>query len=342
MRRCLGGRDGGDTCCIWQCRRSRKPAHRSRSTRTSAGSGRTTRSGVDRYDDPRIANVSCYLSRAQTGGASGGNWACRGPEPVLLACRVAGPGSRCRPSSPDRNRRLRRSASLFVQIVPDPPHAGDPEKNVLGLHGRQHAADQTARHTTASAWSPGRRALTRRTIAASARPAAARRCSLRDSAVNRCKTDGAGRQTRPDRCQDAIAAGGNYQTNAGRQATGESGGASGSLGCGWIVAQCAMNRRPRSSRRRYRPRRRQRYRCAAHRRPPAPWGAADRPSSTPGRRRPSLACRSSERRRRSPRSVAPEAAGSPARRHGSLRDRIGADHGQARVHAVPQRVFVGA
>ena len=27
---------------------------------------------VDRYDDPKVANVSCYLSRAETGGVKGG------------------------------------------------------------------------------------------------------------------------------------------------------------------------------------------------------------------------------------------------------------------------------
>ena len=27
---------------------------------------------VERYDDPKIANVSCYMSRADTGGIKGG------------------------------------------------------------------------------------------------------------------------------------------------------------------------------------------------------------------------------------------------------------------------------
>ena len=27
---------------------------------------------VERYDDPKVANVSCYLSRAETGGVKGG------------------------------------------------------------------------------------------------------------------------------------------------------------------------------------------------------------------------------------------------------------------------------
>src|SRR5882724_3320309 len=27
---------------------------------------------VERYDDPKIANVSCYMSRAETGGVKGG------------------------------------------------------------------------------------------------------------------------------------------------------------------------------------------------------------------------------------------------------------------------------
>jgi CreA protein len=33
--------------------------------------GRNDRIVVDRYDDPRVQGVSCYLSRAETGGLKG-------------------------------------------------------------------------------------------------------------------------------------------------------------------------------------------------------------------------------------------------------------------------------
>src|SRR5205085_1156748 len=46
---------------------------------------------IERYDDPRIAGVSCYLSRAQTGGVSGGIGLAEDPSRFSLACRAVGP-----------------------------------------------------------------------------------------------------------------------------------------------------------------------------------------------------------------------------------------------------------
>jgi len=46
---------------------------------------------IERYDDPRIANVSCYLSRAQTGGVAGGIGLAEDPSRFSLACRAVGP-----------------------------------------------------------------------------------------------------------------------------------------------------------------------------------------------------------------------------------------------------------
>lgn len=45
---------------------------------------------IERYDDPRIASVSCYLSRAQTGGVSGGIGLAEDPSRFSLACRAVG------------------------------------------------------------------------------------------------------------------------------------------------------------------------------------------------------------------------------------------------------------
>ena len=46
---------------------------------------------VERYDDPRVDNVSCYLSRAETGGIKGGLGFAEDPSRFSVACRAVGP-----------------------------------------------------------------------------------------------------------------------------------------------------------------------------------------------------------------------------------------------------------
>ena len=46
---------------------------------------------VERYDDPKVANVSCYLSRADTGGIKGGLGLAEDPSRFSIACRAVGP-----------------------------------------------------------------------------------------------------------------------------------------------------------------------------------------------------------------------------------------------------------
>jgi len=46
---------------------------------------------VERYDDPRVQNVSCYLSRAETGGGKGGLGLAEDPSRFSVACRAVGP-----------------------------------------------------------------------------------------------------------------------------------------------------------------------------------------------------------------------------------------------------------
>ena len=43
---------------------------------------------VERYDDPKIANVSCYMSRADTGGIKGGLGLAEDPSRFSIACRA--------------------------------------------------------------------------------------------------------------------------------------------------------------------------------------------------------------------------------------------------------------
>jgi CreA protein len=46
---------------------------------------------VERYDDPKIKNVSCYMSRAETGGVKGGLGFAEDPSRFSVACRAVGP-----------------------------------------------------------------------------------------------------------------------------------------------------------------------------------------------------------------------------------------------------------
>lgn len=53
--------------------------------------GRNDRIVVDRYDDPKVGNVSCYLSRAETGGIKGSLGLATDPSRFSIACRATGP-----------------------------------------------------------------------------------------------------------------------------------------------------------------------------------------------------------------------------------------------------------
>jgi CreA protein len=46
---------------------------------------------IERYDDPKVENVSCYLSRAETGGWSGAMGLAEDPSRFSIACRAVGP-----------------------------------------------------------------------------------------------------------------------------------------------------------------------------------------------------------------------------------------------------------
>lgn len=48
---------------------------------------------VERFDDPKVANVSCYASFAQTGGVSGGIGVATDPSEFALNCVAHGPVS---------------------------------------------------------------------------------------------------------------------------------------------------------------------------------------------------------------------------------------------------------
>jgi CreA protein len=48
---------------------------------------------VQRFDDPKVANVSCFASFAQTGGVSGGLGLATDPSEFALSCVAHGPVS---------------------------------------------------------------------------------------------------------------------------------------------------------------------------------------------------------------------------------------------------------
>ncbi len=84
---------------------------------------------VERYDDPKVANVSCYMSRAQAGGIKGGLGFAEDPSRFSIACRAVGPVT-----IPERLAKSEvigfASASLFFKTF-QIHRAIDPEKNVL-------------------------------------------------------------------------------------------------------------------------------------------------------------------------------------------------------------------
>ena len=84
---------------------------------------------VERYDDPKVANVSCYMSRASTGGIKGGLGFAEDPSRFSIACRAVGPVS-----MPERLAKSEvigfASASLFFKSF-QIHRAVDAEKNVL-------------------------------------------------------------------------------------------------------------------------------------------------------------------------------------------------------------------
>lgn len=52
--------------------------------------GRNDRIVVDRYDDPLVDGVSCYVSRAETGGVKGSIGLATDPNRFSIACRATG------------------------------------------------------------------------------------------------------------------------------------------------------------------------------------------------------------------------------------------------------------
>ena len=78
--------------------------------------GRNDRIAVDRYDDPRVDGVSCYLSRAETGGVKGSLGLATDPNRFSIACRATGPVT-LRDDVPDSEVVFDERASFFFKEV---------------------------------------------------------------------------------------------------------------------------------------------------------------------------------------------------------------------------------
>ena len=58
---------------------------------TNLGLTRSHRIVIERFDDPEVRNVSCYLSQARTGGVSGMVGVAEDPARFAISCTATGP-----------------------------------------------------------------------------------------------------------------------------------------------------------------------------------------------------------------------------------------------------------
>jgi CreA protein len=78
--------------------------------------GANDRIVVDRYDDPDVPNVSCYVSRAETGGIKGSLGLAQDPSLFSIACRATGPVS-FPTRVPAKQRIFSTSLSVFFKTL---------------------------------------------------------------------------------------------------------------------------------------------------------------------------------------------------------------------------------
>lgn len=91
--------------------------------------GSNDRVVIDRYDDPDVPNVSCYVSHAETGGVSGSLGLAEDPSRFSIACRATGPVTY--PEGLPKKQRIFSSAlSVFFKHL-EVYRLLDPEKKVI-------------------------------------------------------------------------------------------------------------------------------------------------------------------------------------------------------------------
>jgi CreA protein len=78
--------------------------------------GRNDRVVIDRYDDPKVEGVSCYVSRAETGGVKGSFGVATDPNRFSIACRATGAVT-VRGNIPDNEVVFGEKASAFFKEI---------------------------------------------------------------------------------------------------------------------------------------------------------------------------------------------------------------------------------
>ena len=71
---------------------------------------------VDAYDDPKVKGVSCYVSRAVTGGVSGALGLAEDKAEAAIACRQVGPISIAQPLPRQEEVFSERQSILFKRL----------------------------------------------------------------------------------------------------------------------------------------------------------------------------------------------------------------------------------
>ena len=71
---------------------------------------------VDAYDDPKVAGVTCYVSRAKTGGIKGGLGLAEDKAEASIACRQVGPISFAAPLPQQEEVFSERMSILFKKL----------------------------------------------------------------------------------------------------------------------------------------------------------------------------------------------------------------------------------
>lgn len=84
---------------------------------------------VEVFDDPKVGGVSCYLSRAKTGGIKGGLGLAEDKAEASVACRQVGPISFVEPIPKQEQVFSERASILFkrIRVV----RMVDPKRNAL-------------------------------------------------------------------------------------------------------------------------------------------------------------------------------------------------------------------
>ena len=71
---------------------------------------------VDAYDDPKVAGVTCYVSRAKTGGISGGLGLAEDTADASIACRQVGPIRIAQPLPEQEDMFTQRISLVFKKL----------------------------------------------------------------------------------------------------------------------------------------------------------------------------------------------------------------------------------